>query len=219
MFLKNFAKPIESYICRRLFFNKVGGCRLKKNPVLVYSFEFWESFKNYLVTHVRTAASDILGYLYIGISTTKFTLKKYTVFSSILLFIQFKLILESCRTSGVYLEPYQTYMMQKRSVIDIWQGSKYDSVASSFKYFSSFFVWILEWIYELFCVSSKNVQLLCSRDVIKILYDNLLVPSPLALHWPWKYQVFIYLYDRDLKMLTLKNFKMECKADIYCKWK
>ena len=25
----------------------------------------------------------------------------------------------------------------------------------------------------------------------------------------------IYLYDRDAKKLTLKNFKMECKTDIY----
>ena len=128
---------------------------------------FWEGFKNYLVAYVWTVASNILRYLYVGIFSTRSTLKKCTVFSSILVFIHFKLTLESCRTSGVYLEPYQTYMMQKRSVIDIWQGSKYDSAASSFKFFSSFFVWILEWIYELFCVSSKNVQVLCSRDVIK----------------------------------------------------
>ena len=52
-------------------------------------------------------------------------------------FIHFKLILESCTTSGVYLEQYQTSMMnllaalfsQKRSIIDIWQGSKYSSAA------------------------------------------------------------------------------------------
>ena len=25
----------------------------------------------------------------------------------------------------------------------------------------------------------------------------------------------MYLYDRGSKMVTLKNFKMECKADIY----
>ena len=46
----------------------------------------------------------------------------------------------SCTTSGVYLEPYQTYITklsavvfsQKCSIIDIWQGSKYGSAASLF---------------------------------------------------------------------------------------
>ena len=132
LFLKNFAKLTESYICRRLFFNKVEGCRLKKkkNQVQVHSFEFWESFKNSLVAHLQTAASDILGDPYLGVSPTRSTLKKYTVFCNILVFIHFKLILEYCRTSRVYLEPYQTSMMQKRSVIDSWQGSKYDPAAS-----------------------------------------------------------------------------------------
>ena len=125
----------------------------------MYSLEFWESFKNCLVAHVRTAASDILGYLYVGIFSTRSTLKKCTVFSSILVFISFKLILESCRTSVVYLEPYQTYMMQKRSVIDIWQVSKSDSATSFLRYFSSFFVWILEWTYEHFVFLLKT----CSK--------------------------------------------------------
>ena len=31
MFLKNFAKLTESYICRRLYFNKVKGCKLKRD--------------------------------------------------------------------------------------------------------------------------------------------------------------------------------------------
>ena len=35
-----------------------------------------------------------------------------TVFSIILVFIHFKLILESCTTSGVYLGPYQTFIMR-----------------------------------------------------------------------------------------------------------
>ena len=33
---------------------------------------------------------------------------------------------------SVYLEPYQTSMMQKRSIIDIWQGFKYGSAALFF---------------------------------------------------------------------------------------
>ena len=115
----------------------------KKTPVQVHSFEFWENFKNYLVWHVQTAASDILGYLYVGISSARSTLKKCTVFSSILVFIHFKLILESCATSGVYLEPYQTSMTKllavvfslKCSIIDIWQRSKYGSAVSFFNIF------------------------------------------------------------------------------------
>ena len=78
---------------------------------------------------------------YVEISST---LKKWTVFSSILVFIHFKLILESCTTSGVYLEPHQTSMMkvlavvfsQKHSILDIWQGSKYSFLASLFNIFS-----------------------------------------------------------------------------------
>ena len=81
--------------------------------------------KNDYLVHVRTTASHILRYPYVGISSTRSTLKKYTVFSSILVFIHFKLILESCTTSGVYLEPYQTSTMQKRPIID-----KYGSAAS-----------------------------------------------------------------------------------------
>ena len=145
---QNSKKAIYTGVSFSIKFKVVGW---KKNPtVQVHSFKFWESFKNYLVAHVRTAVPDILGYHYIGISYTKSTLKKCTLFSSILVFIHFKLILESWRTSGVYLEPYQKSVMQKRFVIDIWHGSKCDSAASFFRYFPSFFVWILEWIYEHF---------------------------------------------------------------------
>ena len=92
---------------------------------------------------MRTAAPDILGYPYVKISSTRSTLKKCTVFSSILEFIHFKLILKSCTTSGVYLEQYYTSMMkplavvfsQKHSIIDIWQGSKYGSAVSFFNIF------------------------------------------------------------------------------------
>ena len=69
----------------------------------MHSCEFWESFKNYVVVHLQTATSDIFGYRYIWMSSTRSTLKKYTVFSSILVFIYFKLILEFCTTSGLYV--------------------------------------------------------------------------------------------------------------------
>ena len=76
---------------------------------------------------MQTAASDILRYPYIRISPSRSTLKKRTIAFNILVFIHFKLILESCTTSEVYLEPYQTSMMkllaivfsQRRSTIDI----------------------------------------------------------------------------------------------------
>ena len=92
---------------------------------------------------MQTAASNILGYPYVEIFSARSILKKCTVFSSILVFIHFKLILESCTTSVVYLQPYQTSMikllavafLQKRPIIDIWQGSKCGSAASFFNIF------------------------------------------------------------------------------------
>ena len=116
----------------------------KETPLQVHSCEFCCIFKNnYVLVHVRTAASDILGYTYVEISSARSTLKKCTVFSNILVFIHFKLILESCTTSGVYLKQYQASMMkllavafsQERSIIDIWQGSKHGSAVSFFNIF------------------------------------------------------------------------------------
>ena len=117
----------------------------KETPLQVHSCKFCYTFKSsYVVVHVQTAASDIiLGYRYVDISSARSILKKCTVFSSILVFIYLKLILESCTTSGVYLKQYQTSMMkllivlfsQKRSIIDIWQGSKYGFGCSFFKTF------------------------------------------------------------------------------------
>ena len=59
---------------------------------------------------MRTAASDILEYPYVSISSVRSTLKKCTAFSSLLGFTHLKLILEPCTTSGVYLESYLTSM-------------------------------------------------------------------------------------------------------------
>ena len=136
MLLKNFAKLAESYISRRLFSNEGWRLQIQKRlrcrciPVTFAAF-------------FRTAASDIFGYPYVDVSSARSTVKKYTVCSSILVFIHFKLILESCTTSGVYLEQYQTSMMkllafafsQKRSIVDLWQSSKYGSGASFFNIF------------------------------------------------------------------------------------
>ena len=70
----------------------------------MYYGEFCVIFKSdYLVEHLRTAASDILRYLYKGVSPAR---------SSILALIHFKLILESY-TSAVYLEPYQKSRMKR----------------------------------------------------------------------------------------------------------
>ena len=80
------------------------------------------------------------------LSSERSLLKRCTAFFRILVFIHFKLILESCITSGVYLEQFQTSMMkllvvifsQKRSIINIWQGSKYGSAASFLNIFTLF---------------------------------------------------------------------------------
>ena len=107
----------------------------KETPAQVYSSEFCENFKtDYLVVYVQTTAFDILGYPCVGIYSTRSISKKCIVFFSILVIIYFKLSLESCTISGVYLEPYQTSMMLKRSIIDIWQGSKYGSAVLLFFY-------------------------------------------------------------------------------------
>ena len=134
------------------FLMKIRVAGWKETRVQVHSCEFCYIFKkDYVVVLVWTAASDILGYPCVEISSAISTLKKCTVFSSILVFIHFKLILESCTTSGVYLQPYQTSMMkllavvfsQKRSIIDIWQGSKYGSAASFFNIFPLSLFWYL----------------------------------------------------------------------------
>ena len=72
----------------------------------------------------------------------------------------------------MYLEPYQTSLMKllavvfslKRSIIDISQGSKYDSAASFLNIFSlSLFGYFNEYMNILFF--SDSVLLLCSCDV------------------------------------------------------
>ena len=171
---KIFCKIQRKYICRCLFFSIAVGCRLRRNQAACAFLWILQNFKDrlFLIEHVRTAAFDMLGYPYIGISSVRFTLKKYTVFSRILVFIHFKSILESCTTSGVYLEPYQTSMMkrfcknswqllavvfsQKYSIIDIWQCSKYGSADLFF-----IFVYFLPLhscvIIRTFCFPSESV--------------------------------------------------------------
>ena len=117
-------------------------------------------------------ASDILGYPSVGISSAMCTLKKCTVFSRYFCIFSFQIdfrILHSlsCTTSGVYLEPYQTSTIQKPTIIDIWQGSKYVSAVSflNISYFPEFLcvdTWINIWT---FCFSSENVPLFCSCDI------------------------------------------------------
>ena len=146
----------------------------KKTPVQVHFCEFYEIFKtDYVVTHVQTAASDILVYPYLRISSVTSTLKKCTVFSSILVFIHFKLILESCTTSGVYLEPYQTSMtkllaivfLQKYSIITL-TGKVLNTVLQPRFLIFFQFLYLDTWMnMQTFCFSSGSVQLLCSPDV------------------------------------------------------
>ena len=219
MFLKNSARLLESCICWRLFSNDAEGCSLKRDsgkcPFLLILLNILERLYS-----STSAASDIFGYPYVELSSARSTLKKCTFFSSILVFIHFKLILESCTTSGVYLELYQTSTMKllavvfskKRSIIDIWQGSKYELAASFFNIFPlPLFGYLSEYMNIFFFFWKSAANLLIWRKP-KILYNILLVPKPFAIYWPWKYHIFICLYDRDAKKLTLKNFKMECKT-------
>ena len=112
MFLKHFAKFTKKKSMRRLFFNRVAGCRLKKDSGAGAFCKFCVISKNdYLVEHVQTVAFDIFGYPYVG--PARSILRKSTVFSSILALIYFKLILESCTTSKMYSEQYQTSMMRR----------------------------------------------------------------------------------------------------------
>ena len=70
VFPKNFAKFTEKYVCRRLFFSKVAGCKLKKSlRCRCITVNFCVTFKkDCLVEHLQTVASDILGIPTQGIS-------------------------------------------------------------------------------------------------------------------------------------------------------
>ena len=155
----------------------VGGW--KKTPVQVHYFEFCVISKtDYLVEHVQTVASDILGYPYVGY-LLQGPYWGNAVFSSILTLIHFKLILESCTTSRVYLEPYQTSMMKRfrknilqfLAVVFLQKCSRVligfciRLCSLVFLYFSTFFVWILEWTIWTFCYYSESVQILSSHDL------------------------------------------------------
>ena len=145
-------------------------------------------------------------------------------FSSILLFVRFKLISESCTTSGVCLESYQTSMMyllivalsQKCPIIDILQGSKYGSATSFLNIFPlSLFGHLNEYISVLFLFWKCGVTLLMWRNqkYYKIFHW---FPNQFLLYIDHRNTKFSYIYrDRDAKKLTLKNFKMKCKADRY----
>ena len=75
----------------------------KETPVQVHVCEFCCIFKNnYVVLHVRTAASDILGYPYVEICSASPHWRN-AQFSPAFVFIHFKLILESCKNlRGVF---------------------------------------------------------------------------------------------------------------------
>ena len=176
----------------------------------VHSCEFCCIFENdYVVVQMWTAAFDILGYPYVEVSSSRSTLKKCAVFSSIFVFIHVKLILQSCTTWGVYLDQYEKPMMkllaavfsQKRSIIDIWQGSKYGFAASFFNIFPLLLGYLDEYMNILFFFW-KCAATLPMWSKLQILFDISLAPKVFALYWPWKYRIVIYLYNREAKKLT-----------------
>ena len=153
-------------------------------------------------------------------------------FSSILVFIHFKLILESCTTSRVYLESYQTHMMKLLAVCIFAetlhnrysskygsnrygsQGTKCGCAASFFNIFPLYLSGYLnEYMNNLFFFRKCAATLL--RDTNQKYFKIFHWFPNHASYWPWQYQIFIYLYDRDAKKLTLKILNVECTADIY----
>ena len=104
----------------------------KETSVKMRCREYCEIFKNdYVVIQVRSAASDTLGYPYVGTSFAKSALKKCNFL--------------------LYLVPYQTSMMKLLAVCIFAEMLHQRYLASFkiwfcslvFKYFSAFFVWIL----------------------------------------------------------------------------
>ena len=86
-------------------------------------------------------------------------------------------------------------MILKRSIKDIWPGSKYVSATSFFNifFFRGFLhlhTWINIWT---FCFSSESVQLLCSRDVNHLLYID---------HGNIK---FSYIYTIEMRKSSLRK--------------
>ena len=124
----------------------------------MHSCEFCKIFKNdYLAVNVRSATSDILGYPQVGLSSARSTLKKCTVFFSFLVFIYFKQILESSTISGVY-QNCNKYLRCRNSPLQIFGKVLHTSLQPSFLIFSTFltfFVCILESIYEHFAFLLK----------------------------------------------------------------
>ena len=139
----------------------------------MHSCEFCKNFrinKNDYLVHVWTTASDIMGYPYVAVSCARSTLKKCTVFCCILVFIHFKLILESwCRNSPVMIfgKVLRT-ILQPRCLI--------------FIHFLRLDTWMNIWT---FCFSSESVnqKFFFTWRKSKILYDILLVSKPVALYW------------------------------------
>ena len=81
--------------------------------------------------------------------------------------------------------------------------------------FIIFLVWILEWVYEhlvfLLKVCSYFAHLTQIKNILRYSIGSQTTWSILKYHGITKY---LYIYAIEVR-LTLKNFKMECKADIY----
>ena len=61
-----------------------------------------------------------------------------------------------------------------------------------------------------FCFSSDDMELLCSRDVVNQKCFKMFhwFSKPFASYWPWKYQILIYLCDRDAKKTSTFNARL-----------
>ena len=71
-------------------------------------------------------------------------------------------------------------------------------------------------ILQTFCFPSESVQLLCSRDVNQKYFNVFHWFPNHFLHFDHGIINFLYIYTIEMqKSSFLKNFKMDCKADIY----
>ena len=152
----------------------VGGW--KKTPVQVHYFEFCVISKtDYLVEHVQTVASDILGYPYVGylLQGSYWGNAQFSqTFGTHSFQINFRVLHNLngvFRTiSDIYDEAFsQKYLTAfSHCIFEEMLHHRYLIVfcirlcSLVFLYFSTFFVWILEWTIWTFCYYSESVQLL-----------------------------------------------------------
>ena len=104
-FLKKFVKFSENMYAGVPFSIKLQVAGGKKDSDAGMLLWIFRNFQDQLFS--GTCTNCCFWYLWISLPPASSTLRKCTVFSTILGLIYFKLIFQSCTTLGVYLEPYE----------------------------------------------------------------------------------------------------------------